>query len=99
MLRKNPNMYFYRHTEPGVAQWSGEWTEEETALFLETARRYGAGDKWGLFASYIPHRVGYQCSNYYRAVIIPRGLVVDPSYRIGPNGEALYAGPPAPRDE
>ena len=34
--------------------------------------QHGCGDKWGLFASYIPHRVGYQCSAAYRHIIIPR---------------------------
>jgi hypothetical protein len=36
---------------------------------------HGCGDKWGLFASYIPHRVGYQCSAAYRHIIIPRVCV------------------------
>jgi hypothetical protein len=66
MFRKNPNQYFYRHTEPGMAQWTGDWSQEEQDLFLETVRQYGCGDKWGFFASHIPNRVGYQCSNYYR---------------------------------
>ena len=65
-FKKNPNQYFYRHTEPGSAQDMGDWTEEEHLLYLETVRKYGVGDKWGLFASHIPRRVGYQCSNYYR---------------------------------
>lgn len=56
MFKKNPNMYFYRHNEPGVEQWTGDWTEEEKQKFLEVAREHGCGDKWGLFASYIPHR-------------------------------------------
>lgn len=47
-------------------QAQGEWTEEEHELFLSTARDNGVGDKWGLFASHIPQRVGYQCSAYYR---------------------------------
>ena len=47
-------------------QAQGEWTEEEHALFVATARQHGVGDKWGLFASYLPQRVGYQCSAYYR---------------------------------
>ena len=51
---------------PACPQAQGEWTEEEHALFLSTARAHGCGDKWGLFASYIPQRVGYQCSAYYR---------------------------------
>lgn len=29
--------------------------------FPQVAREHGCGDKWGLFSSYIPHRVGYQC--------------------------------------
>lgn len=33
---------------------------------METARAHGVGDKWGLFASHLPQRVGYQCSAYYR---------------------------------
>ena len=49
-----------------LLQAQGEWTEEEHELFLSTARANGVGDKWGLFASYIPQRVGYQCSAYYR---------------------------------
>lgn len=35
-------------------QAQGEWTEEEHRLFVETARAHGVGDKWGLFASYLP---------------------------------------------
>ena len=39
---------------------------------LQVATTHGCGDKWGLFASYIPHRVGYQCSAAYRHILIPR---------------------------
>ena len=53
---------------PPTVQAQGEWTPEEHELFLRTARAHGAGDKWGLFASHIPQRVGYQCSAYYRRV-------------------------------
>jgi hypothetical protein len=35
-------------------QAQGEWTDEEHELFLSTARAHGVGDKWGLFASYLP---------------------------------------------
>jgi hypothetical protein len=38
----------------------------------QVAMEHGCGDKWGLFASYIPHRVGYQCSAASRHIIIPR---------------------------
>ncbi len=80
MLRKNPNAYFYRLNEEGQDQRTGEWGEEERAAFLDVARLHGCGDKWGLFASHIPHRVGYQCANYYRAEILAQGLVRDPNY-------------------
>ena len=49
-----------------MVQAQGEWTEEEHEAFVATAREHGVGDKWGLFASYLPQRVGYQCSAYYR---------------------------------
>lgn len=43
-------------------QAQGEWTEAEHALFLETARAHGVGDKWGLFASYLPQVRLQACS-------------------------------------
>ncbi|ORX75028.1 hypothetical protein DL89DRAFT_290458 [Linderina pennispora] len=92
MLRKNPNAYFYRNTEPGVDQWTGDWTDEERDLFIETATEFGCGDKWGLFSTYIPHRVGYQCSNFYRQCIIPEGWVIDDNYRLDSGGKAVYVG-------
>jgi len=38
----------------------------------QVATAHGCGNKWGLFASHIPHRVGYQCSAAYRHILIPR---------------------------
>ena len=92
MFRKNPNCYFYRNVEPGVKQDVGEWTEEEHSLFLKTAKEFGCGNKWGLFSSYIPHRVGYQCSAYYRHVIIREGLVFDPNFKMTPEGTPVFVG-------
>ncbi|KAF9205480.1 hypothetical protein BGZ49_003969 [Haplosporangium sp. Z 27] len=92
MFKKNPNAFFYRHNEPGQDQWTGDWTEEEGKLFLRVAEEFGCGDKWGLFASHIPHRVGYQCSNYYRQVVIPQGLVFDPNYEYTSRGKPIYCG-------
>ena len=91
-FKKNPNAYFYRHNEPGEEQWTGDWSESEKKLFLEVAAKYGCGDKWGLFASHIPHRVGYQCSNYYRQTILPEGLVFDPNYVFTTRGTPIYVG-------
>ncbi|KAJ2081354.1 hypothetical protein H4R24_002412 [Coemansia sp. RSA 988] len=92
LLKKNPNAYFYRHTEPGVEQWTGDWTNEERDIFLTVAKEFGCGDKWGLFSTYIPHRVGYQCSNYYRQYVIPSGWIIDENYRIDSAGGAIYVG-------
>ncbi|KAG1474648.1 hypothetical protein G6F56_000229 [Rhizopus delemar] len=83
MFKKNPNQYFYRLNEPGEEQWLHDWSEEEKVLFLDIVRQHGCGDKWGLFATYIPHRVGYQCSNFYRQVVLKNGLVFDPNYMVG----------------
>ena len=57
MLKKNPNAFFYRHNVPGEDTWHGDWSEEEIANFVQVATTHGCGDKWGLFASHIPHRV------------------------------------------
>ncbi|KAK4533660.1 hypothetical protein CCYA_CCYA18G4542 [Cyanidiococcus yangmingshanensis] len=91
-LQKNPNAYFYRHNEPGEEQWFGDWSPAEIERFVEVARLFGCGDKWGLFASYIPHRVGYQCSSAYREIILPSGMIFDPNYAMTYNGKAIYIG-------
>ncbi|GMH39675.1 hypothetical protein BSKO_07573 [Bryopsis sp. KO-2023] len=90
MLKKNPNSYFYRHVAPHQKQAHGEWTQEEHDAFLDTAKKFGVGDKWGLFASYIPNRVGYQCSAYYRDVIIAQGLIFDQRFKITQSGKAHF---------
>ncbi|PHZ09020.1 uncharacterized protein RHIMIDRAFT_241225 [Rhizopus microsporus ATCC 52813] len=92
MFKKNPNQYFYRHNEPGEEQWLHDWSDEEKSLFLKIANEHGCGDKWGLFATYIPHRVGYQCSNFYRQVILKNGLIFDPNYRYTSSGTPIYVG-------
>lgn len=75
-----------------VEQAFGDWSEEEHNLFMDTAEKHGVGDKWGLFASYIPQRVGYQCSAYYRDVIIPACLVLDSRFRLTAQGKAVFVG-------
>ncbi|KAI9279150.1 hypothetical protein BY458DRAFT_503309, partial [Sporodiniella umbellata] len=92
MFKKNPNQYFYRLNEPGEEQWLHDWSEEEKLLFLDIVKQHGCGDKWGLFATYIPHRVGYQCSNFYRQVVLKNGLVFDPNYMYTAVGTPIYKG-------
>ena len=91
MLYKNPNAYFYRHTA-GEEQINGDWSEDEIKQFVKVATKYGAGDKWGLFASHIPGRVGYQCSAAYRHIMLPRGLLRDDAWRMTMSGEAVWIG-------
>ena len=95
LFHKNPNAYFYRHTAPGVPRKfdsSEPWTKEEEELFLKTAEKFGAGDKWGLFSSYIPGRIGYQCSQYYRKHMIKNCLIQDPNFAFTSSGQPVYVG-------
>ena len=95
MKFKNPNAYFYRHTAPGVPhRFDADfpWTQEEEEKFLDVAKKYGCGDKWGLFSSWLPGRVGYQCSQYYRKHMIKEGLVQDPNFAFSTSGDPVYVG-------
>lgn len=70
-----PNTYYYRFNDPGQPQREGKWNAEEQAAFfrrLEEWLRIHEGHmsyQWGLFARPIYGRVGYQCSNFYRALV------------------------------
>jgi hypothetical protein len=88
-LHTNPNMYFYRHCKPGEEPKWGPWEEDEIQLFLETAKKYGAGDNWGLFSSFIPGRVGYSCNQAYRSIMLPRGLILDDHYLMTESGKTV----------
>ena len=69
-ISTNPNAFFYRHVLPNEERKNGPWSHEETLLFIETLRKFPAGNTpWGLFARNIPGRVGYQCNSYYRKLI------------------------------
>jgi len=89
-LLYNPNSYFYRHVAPHQRQAQGEWTREEHDKFMEVVREWGVGDNWGLFASHICQRVGYQCSAFYRDVIIPSGAVIDDRFQMTRTGKAVF---------
>ena len=80
------NNYYYRKNAPGEEQRKGRWTLEERALFMHRLDEVGAGGPWGIFSMAIPGRVGYQCSNFYRGLIL-EGAVVDPNYYSGANGK------------
>lgn len=86
---KNPNTYFYRNVAPGEKQKNGPWSAEEKELFmkrLEEMRNNGeTKSQWGIFSQSIPGRVGYQCANFYRKLVIEHEIE-DPSYFLDEQG-------------
>eukprot|EP00033_Pygsuia_biforma_P003848 GCRY01004216.1.p1 GENE.GCRY01004216.1~~GCRY01004216.1.p1 ORF type:complete len:476 (-),score=70.01 GCRY01004216.1:14-1441(-) len=86
---KNPNAYYYRFNEPGEDQRGGKWTKAEHDLFMKRLEEMGANGQWGLFSIPIPGRVGYQCSNYYRA-LLKSGKIEDDNYSIDSSGKMHY---------
>jgi hypothetical protein len=75
----NPNAYFYRHVAPDQVKRNGAWTASEKRLFLEAVKIHPPSTgKWGLFATHIPGRVGYQCRNFYHRLLETGELKADP---------------------
>ena len=85
--QKNPNAYFYRNLRPGEKRRNGKWTAEETKNFINRIKTmskknfYDSAPQWGIFSMEIPGRVGYQCANFYRNLVL-EGKLVDPRYKI-----------------
>jgi hypothetical protein len=76
------NAFLYRNLPPGQRQKNGSWSPDEKRVFLarlEEMRSHGSGAQWGIFSEAIPGRVGYQCANFYRALVLA-GEVNDPDY-------------------
>ncbi|PRP85125.1 hypothetical protein PROFUN_07196 [Planoprotostelium fungivorum] len=98
MRKTNPNAYYYRFNDPGEEQKSGGWTKAEGELFLKRMEEVGVNGQWGVFAMAIPGRVGYQCSNYYRQLVVS-GQIKDPNYIVDDKGKAhfLFKGKPRKR--
>jgi len=87
----NPNAFYYRFTDPNKKQHMSTWTAEEHELFMARVREFQAnkwhiGNAWGIFSLALPHRVGYQCSNYYRKQL-QEGLLEDASYGYDERGQ------------
>ena len=78
-IKENPNAYYYRFNAPGESQVNGPWSREERERFLKRLSECGADGNWGIFATKIPGRVGYQCANFYRK-LLSEGVVKDSSY-------------------
>ncbi|KAI9282345.1 hypothetical protein BY458DRAFT_428796 [Sporodiniella umbellata] len=84
--RVNPEAYYFRLVVPGYGQRNGIWSNTEHQLFMERynewiSKGWKIGMAWGLFSVAIPHRVGYQCMNYYRKLVLDRRLE-DSSYTV-----------------
>lgn len=84
---KNSNAYFYRNLRQGEKPRNGKWTPEETRVFLARIKEmtkknfYDTTPQWGIFSMVIPGRVGYQCANYYRNLVL-EGRIYDPRYKV-----------------
>ncbi|KAL6062675.1 Myb-like DNA-binding domain containing protein [Balamuthia mandrillaris] len=75
----NPNAYYYRFTDIGVKQASGGIKGAEAKAWMDRynefkSKGWQVGSSWGLFSKGLPHRVGYQCANYYRKLVRERKL-------------------------
>ncbi|KAI8890705.1 hypothetical protein K501DRAFT_167951 [Backusella circina FSU 941] len=78
----NPEGYYFRFVVPGVGQQNGGWSNEEQRLFMArynewTSSGWKIGQSWGMFSKTIPRRVGYQCMNYYRKLLLEKKLKDD----------------------
>lgn len=88
---RNANSYYYRFTDPTVAQSERKLSREEHQAFMrryEEFQRNGwrVGTSWGLFSMALPSRVGYQCANHYRK-LLKEGKLNDNSFKLDPKGE------------
>ncbi|KAI7878891.1 hypothetical protein K492DRAFT_132181 [Lichtheimia hyalospora FSU 10163] len=82
----NPEGYYFRFVIPGEGQRNGGWTPAEHKQFMDRyhewlANGWKIGFAWGLFSKKIPHRVGYQCMNYYRK-LVGDNKIKDSSYAV-----------------
>lgn len=71
---KNPNAYYYRFNEPNETQRTGEWSIDEKIVFYNNIISIGLNYNWGLFSKNIQGRVGYQCSNFFRSLILSKDI-------------------------
>ncbi|KAI9019554.1 hypothetical protein CLU79DRAFT_704668 [Phycomyces nitens] len=82
--RSSPEGFYFRFVAPGEGQHNGKWSREEHKRFMARYEEWSAngfkmGQSWGLFSIAIPHRVGYQCMNYYRK-LVKDGVLKDDAY-------------------
>jgi hypothetical protein len=90
----NPNSFFYRNRPPGDPQKFGGWSPSELKEFLDRVDYFHNVLKirdglWGLFSVPLRGRLGYQCSNQYRKLIID-GTLKDPNYVVDATGKLSF---------
>lgn len=92
---KNANAYYYRNLPPGEKCKFGKWTPEEIRIFMNRIKSmsknshfYELAPQWGIFSMAIPGRVGYQCANFYRNLVL-EGKIIDPRYQVD-DGKLKY---------
>lgn len=88
-----PNAFFYRNRPPGDPQRNGKFTEEEEAQFLERLKYFREElgimeGQWGLFAVPLRGRLGYQCSQFFRELLL-EGKIKGVSYNVA-NGKLIH---------
>lgn len=90
-INEQPNTFLYRNPPIGVKRKNGPWSEDEKKAFLKRLDEL-RGDRdtidgqWGIFSLGVPGRVGYQCSNFYRLLIMS-GELTDSRYVFGEDGK------------
>lgn len=56
---------------------------------------WAVGSSWGLFSKVMPHRVGYQCSSYYRK-LLKDGVLSDASFVVA-EGDVKFTSSKGPK--
>ena len=93
-----PNAYYYRFLDRGEIQSNGGFTKEQHIKFMQRAKEIGVNVQWGIFSRTIPGKVGYQCSNHWRQLILNK-KVEDPNYWYDPSEKKLHFRRKIPKDD
>lgn len=88
------NQYLYKYPPNSEKLVTGPWSEVEKRLFLEVVKLYMKKTDsldcfWGFFSLRIPGRVGYQCANFYRKLVMA-GEIKDPAYSVTKDKRLIY---------
>ena len=90
-IKKNPYAFYYRFNAPGEKQDTGTWNKTSHEIFMKLIST-GVDYNWGKFSMQVPGRVGYQCSNYYRKLVLNK-TISDENYQIDEKGKLRFIRP------